>query len=250
MTAFDAPVVDSVRCGTSATTVITQTPPRTGSVSFSAGERLEYRVSFGKMHVGSGSMALWGPDTVRGQHAWRASFTIAGGLWPVKVRDSLTSWFDSLTFTSLRFARNQREPGYKADKLFEIFPDRRTYKQNSDPEQPSVEDPLDDVSFVYFVRSLSLEPGQCYELRRYFRPEGNPVVIHVQRRETVTVPAGTFNAILVRPEITTSAIFSNNGRAELWLSDDSLHVPLKLQTSLSFGSINLYLSKVERSASP
>jgi Protein of unknown function (DUF3108) len=195
-------------------------------------------------------MQLGGPDTVRGRPVWRASFTIAGGLWPLTVRDSLTSWFDSVALTTVRFARDQREPRYKATKLFEIYPDRGAYRQFDEPERPSVADPLDDVSFVYFVRTLPLEPGQCYELRRYFRPEGNPVVVRVVRRESVTVPAGTFNTIVVQPEITTSAIFSQNGRAELWLSDDSQHIPVKLQTSLAFGSINLYLSKVERAKGP
>lgn len=211
---------------------------------------MEYRASYGKLHVGSGRMQLAGRDTARGLLLWRASFVIAGGLWPATVRDSLTSWFDSVSFTTLRSAREQREPRYKASKLFEIYPDRGVYSPRGGPEHPTVPEPLDDVSFVYFVRTLSLEPGQCYELRRYFRPEGNPVVIRVVRREPVTVPAGTFNAILVHPEITTSAMFSQNSRAELWLSDDSLHIPVKLQTSLPFGSINLYLSKVERANVP
>src|SRR4029077_1809571 len=112
-------------------------------------------------------------------------------------------------------------------------------------EQPSVPGPLDDVSLVYFVRTLPLEPGQCYELHRYFRPAGNPVVIHVLRRERIKVSAGTFNAIVVRPEITTSGIFSQHGRAELWLSDDSARVVLQLKPQLPFGSINLYLKHAE-----
>lgn len=243
--------VDSVRCASlPAASIITTTPPRSGPPPFLAGEHLEYRVSFGRMHVGTGNMRLVGRDTARGHPAWRATFTIAGGIRPLTVRDSFSSWFDTLMLTSYRFTREQREPRYSASKLFEIFPDRRTYQSRNEPERPSVPDPLDDVSFVYFVRTLPLEPGQCYELRRYFRPEGNPVVIRVVRRDTITVPAGTFRTILVHPEITTSAMFSNKGRAELWLTDDTLRVPVKLQTSLPFGSINLYLSKIERGQAP
>jgi hypothetical protein len=193
-------------------------------------------------------MSLAGLDSVRGQSVWRASFTVAGGIWPLTVHDSITSWFDSTSFAPIQSARDLREPRYKASKLFEIFPDRRTYRLRGEPEQPTVAEPLDDVSFVYLVRTLPLEPGQCYELRRYFRLEGNPVVIRVVRRDTVSVPAGTFPAILVQPEITTSAIFSNNGHAQLWISDDSARVPVKLETSLSFGSIRLYLTKIERRA--
>jgi hypothetical protein len=110
---------------------------------------------------------------------------------------------------------------------------------------PSVADPMDEVSFVYFARTLPLEPGQCYELPRYFRPDGNPVVLRVVRRDTITVPAGRFPAIVIQPEITTSAIFSKNGRAEVWLSDDSARTVLQLKSQLSFGSINLYLTRVD-----
>jgi hypothetical protein len=71
-------------------------------------------------------------------------------------------------------------------------------------------------------------------------------VIRVVRRERIVVPAGTFNAIVVQPEITTSGIFSKDGRAEVWFTDDSSRVLLQLKSKLSFGSINLYLTKIER----
>jgi hypothetical protein len=57
------------------------------------------------------------------------------------------------------------------------------------------------------------------------------------------VPAGTFNAIVVQPRITTSRILSHKGHAEVWLADDSTHMMLQLKSSLSFGSLNLYLAR-------
>ena len=57
--------------------------------------------------------------------------------------------------------------------------------------------PLDDISFLYFVRTLPLEIGQTYTLPRYFKKEGNPVVIKVEGKRVVEVPAGTFNTIVV-----------------------------------------------------
>ncbi len=218
--------------------------------AFGIGERLEYTVSFGisfvSAHVGTAQMHLAGRDTVRGRDAWRATLTISGRKLGLAVNDTTTSWFDSATFAPLRFTQRIHEPKHSADRAFEIFPERQTFQPRHDPEIPSVAHPLDDVSFLYFARTLPLDVGQCYQLHRYFRPEGNPVVLRVERRERIVVPAGTFNAIVVRPEITTSGIFSKNGRAELWFSDDSSHVLLQMKSSLSFGSINLYLSKLER----
>jgi hypothetical protein len=243
---------DSARCGAQlGAPIITGVPPHLGGAPFGIGERLEYRVSFGvsfvSAHVGTAVMLLADRDTVRGQPVWRAMLTISGGRWVLAVHDTTTSWFDTATFTPLRFTQRLHEPKHSADRAFEIFPGRRTFQARGDPERASVADPLDDVSFLYFVRTLPLEIGQCYQLHRYFRPEGNPVVLRVVRRERIVVPAGTFNAIVVQPEITTSGIFSKDGRAEVWFTDDSARVLLQLKSKMSFGSINLYLSKLERS---
>jgi hypothetical protein len=83
-------------------------------------------------------------------------------------------------------------------------------------------------------------------LSRYFKPESNPVVVHVVRRDTVDVPAGRFPAIMLRPEIKTKGIFSKDGHAELWLADDSARTVLQLKTGLSFGSISLKLKHIGR----
>jgi hypothetical protein len=63
----------------------------------------------------------------------------------------------------------------------------------------------------------------------------------VLRKERIRVPAGTFDAIVIQPVIKTKGIFSENGHAEIWLSDDDRHIMLQLKSKLSFGSLNLYL---------
>jgi hypothetical protein len=233
---------DSVRCAPTETRA--SVTPSVRRPPFAAGERLSYDVSFGKVHVGSGEMRFVGRDTIRGHEAWTATFTISGGFSKISVHDTTTSWFDSLSYNSFRFVQLLNEPGGHPRRDTQIFPERRVYRKNAEPEAESVADPVDDVSLVYLMRTLTLEPGQCYELHRYFKPDGNPIAVHVVRRERITVPAGTFNAIVLRPEITTSGIFSQKGRAELWLSDDSTRSVLQLKSQLPFGSINLYLRHV------
>jgi hypothetical protein len=212
------------------------------SGAFAAGERLTYDVTFGFLHVGHGTMLLAGIDTVRGRPAWRAVFTISGGTLFFKVRDSTVSWFDTASLSSLRFVQHIREGRYHADRDYQIYPERATYARLDQPEVPSVREPLDDASFLYFLRTVPLEIGHTYQFDRYFQPEGNPIIIRVLRRERVKVPAGTFNAIVVQPQITTPGIFSKKGRAEVWLADDSTRMMLMLKSGLSFGSLNLYLT--------
>ncbi|MGI8548180.1 MAG: DUF3108 domain-containing protein [Gemmatimonadaceae bacterium] len=212
------------------------------SRAFATGERLTYDATFGPLHVGHGTMLLEGIDTVRGHVAWRAMFKVSGGTLFFKVRDSTVSWFDTTTLSSLRFVQHIHEGRYTADRDYTIYPERATYARLQKPEVPSVSEPLDDASFLYFLRTIPLEVGRTYEFDRYFQPEGNPIIIHVLRRERITVPAGTFNAIVVQPQITTPGIFSQKGHAEVWLADDSTHMMLQLKSHVAFGSLSLYLT--------
>lgn len=243
--ALRASAEDSLRCapGERRIEIATAADPRPG---YASNEQLQYSAYYGKLRVGSGEMRLAGRDTVRGRSVWKAMFIIDGGIPGAHLHDTTITWFDSVTFNSMRFVQNVHDPGYRANRDTHIFPDEKTYRTKDGEIHPSVADPLDDMSLVYLVRTLPLEPGQCYVLSRYFKPESNPVVVHVVRRDTVDVPAGRFPAILLRPEIKTTGIFSQNGHAELWLADDSARTVLQLKTSLKFGSISLKLRHVGR----
>jgi hypothetical protein len=211
-------------------------------VPFGPGERFTYDVKFGVLKVGSGSMQVAGPVEVRGREAYHTIFRVRGGTFFYKVDDRFESWIDTRTLSSLRFVEDLQEGRRDRERTFEIFPERSTYRESGgDEEQRSVQNPLDQGSFIYFVRTLPLRPGDTYELNRYYRPDRNPVRIRVLRRERVSVPAGTFNAVVVQPSIRTKGIFSEGGRAEIWFSDDDERVMLQMKSQLSFGSLNLYL---------
>ena len=210
-------------------------------VPFGVGERADYDVKFGPLKVGSGSMQVSGIESVRGREAYRTSLKIKGGTFFYKVNDLFESWIDTRSLASLRFHQDQEEGGRDREKLFEIFPERQVYKENDKPEKPSVSQPLDDGSFLYFVRTVPLEVGQTYHFDRYFRPDRNPVTIRVLRKERIKVPAGEFNAVVVQPVIKTKGIFSENGEAQVWLTDDDRRIMLQMKSKLSFGSLNLYL---------
>jgi Protein of unknown function (DUF3108) len=220
-------------------------PPRSRRRPFVPGERLEYAVSFGVVHVGHGSMELTAGDTVRGTPVYHATFSVRGGLSYFAVDDRIDSWFDTTASASLRFTQRIREGRYHAERAFEIIPERSVYVWRGDTAA-SVPNPLDDASFLYFLRTLSLDVGTRYEFHRYFRPEGNPIVLTVLRRERVTVPAGTFDAVVVQPIIKTKGIFSQRGRAEVWLRTDGGHEVVQMKSRLAFGSINLYLARISR----
>ncbi|MBL0938069.1 MAG: DUF3108 domain-containing protein [Gemmatimonadaceae bacterium] len=216
-------------------------PPDAAAVPFDVGERLEYDVRFGSLKVGNGSMEVKEITEVRGRPTWHTVFTIKGGIPLYRVNDVYESWFDVVTLNSLRYHQDVDEGNYERKRRYEIFPERGMLREGDRPEEPTVASPLDEGSFLYFVRTLPLEVGRTYEFSRYFKAQGNPVRIRVLRKERVSVPAGDFETVVLQPTFQTKGIFSENGKAEVWITDDSRRMMVQMKSKLSFGSLNLYL---------
>jgi Protein of unknown function (DUF3108) len=221
-------------------------------VPWEVGENLEYTVRMAGINSGIGSMQVNGVDTVRGRAAWRLHFNIKGStpLGIYHVDDTYDSWMDVESLNSLRFEQNLLEGGKKRIRNYDIFPARRIFHQEGQEERESVADPLDDASFFFYVRTLPLEVGKSYTFDKYFDPKANPVVITVLRKDTVDVPAGRFPAIVLQPTFQTNGLFSKNGHAEIWLSDDEHRILLRMDTHFSIIKLGLTLKKVTYGAPP
>ena len=236
-------VATVARDATRVATVDSVARPVTSSRTLAVGERLAYDVKFGALKVGTGMMQVMGVEDVRGRDAWHTVFTIKGGVPLYKVDDRMESWIDTSTFTSLRFVQEQQEGRRHRLRRYEMYPERGEYVQEGENSvsSPTVEQPLDEAAFMYFLRTVPLEVGAQYDFNRYFKPDRNPITLQVLRRERIEVPAGSFETIVVRPIIKSKGIFSENGQAEVWLSDDSRHMVVQMKAKLSFGSISLQL---------
>ncbi len=225
-------------------------PTGAAAVPFLAGENLTYDVRFGAIKVGTARMRVMGIESIRDQRAWHVLFTLSGGTIFYKVDDVYESWMDVTTLNSLRYVQRFDQGSREGIRQYEIFPERSVFQEvfKKNRIMPSVADPLDDGSFLFFIRTVPLEVGQTYQFNRYFKPDRNPVTIRVLRRERVRVPAGAFDAIVIQPIIKTSGIFSEGGAAEIWLSDDDKRMMLQMKSRLSFGSLNLFLRSYRWSA--
>jgi len=223
---------------------------------FPVGERMEYSVTWGGIRLGTGSLMVEAIDTLRARETYRVGFQIEGGPPFYRVETRMASWIRPDPFRSLRFEQRQREGDYRRDRRIEMDPAARTYTRfdlkegewRPHPEEVSVpipENVLDEVSYLYFARLLPLEPGVRYEFERYWKEEGNPVVVEVLRREEIRVPAGKFRTVVLRPEIRTSGIFKEGGEAELYLTDDERRIPVRVKASMAIGSGNFFLTDYE-----
>jgi hypothetical protein len=220
-----------------------QTEQSVLAVPYGVGERLEYTVYFGKLKAGNGSMEVKDIQDVRGRDAWHAVWELHGGLrFVYHIDDVFATWIDRRTGNSLRFYRDQNEGRRDKESTFEMYPERSLFQESGDTLEAGVANPLDDASFLYFVRTIPLVVGETHSYNRYFRPDRNPVTLKVLRKDTIEVAGRRWPAVVVQPTFKSSGPFSENGRAELWFSDDRNRIMLQMKSSLPFGSINLYLT--------
>jgi hypothetical protein len=216
------------------------------AVPYGPGELATYQVRLGALNVGQGAMQVMGLEMVDGRQTYRTRFTLAGGIPFARVDNRFESWIDVNGLFSRRFFQDQKEVRFTRRRTFEFFPERRAYRVVGSNETGTLPTnrPLDEVSFLYYVRTLPLRVGESYTFDQYYREDGNPVVLHVLRRETVRVPAGTFNTIVVRPVIKTRGLFGEGGDAEVYFTDDSRRILVQMRSRVPVvGSLTLHLSE-------
>lgn len=223
---------------------VSATRDSVADLPFGPGEFAEYEVKLGAMRVGSGSMQIIGVEQVRNNQTLHARLQLTGGIPLARVDDKFDSWIDPDGLFSRRFKQDQHEIRFRRNRTYEFYPESRTYRRldNNEVGRIPTDRPLDDVSFLYYVRTLPLEVGDTYTIPRYFKEDGNPVVIRVLRKETVTVPAGTFQTVVVQPIIKTDGLFGEGGRAEVFFTDDERRILVRMTSRVPvIGSLSLHL---------
>lgn len=241
--------------------------------TFAPGERFSYSARYGRIKAGETTLEVEAVDTVDGTPAYRIARELEAGVSFCSIDNRDVSWVAPRPLRTLRFEQHKREcPSYELDRRYEfdhgesgstwtmlnMYPaDGGGSAEGSDngsgewrletvkEDVATARNAIDDVAFLYLARMVPLEVGRTYRFDRYFQEDGNPVVIEVLRRETVRVPAGEFETVVLRPVIPTSGAFGEDSEAEVYITDDERRIPVQIKARLKIGSVNMYLREYE-----
>jgi hypothetical protein len=216
--------------------------------SFGVGERLEFSVKYGMLPAGTAVMKV--PEIV--DYEGRPSFRIVSTAESnsvvsvfYKVRDSVETIVDYDGIFPRKFHKRLREGGYKADKT--TFFDQRKHlaiaENDTIPTYAFVQDAL---SSLYYIRTRELSPGQEILIDNHTDKKNYPLKVMVLREETIDVPAGKFDCLVVEPVMRAEGIFKAKGKIWIWLTNDQYKFPVMMKTEVYFlGSITAQLKKYE-----
>ena len=204
---------------------------------FAVGETLRYDASLGYFPVGTATVSVSRKTRERDVDAY--VFTLAGQGGPPgwRVRYDLTSWTDSRRFNSLRFHRRLLQGGKTDEHQYVILPDSSRYREvGVAGEWVAPPEPLDELAFLYFLRTAPLQLGRSYSYSRYFKTGYNPIQVKVaETRAAVTMPDGK-SVPTIPVEVTARGM-----TMKAWLTDDTRRVPVQLEIPLPFGVVELQL---------
>lgn len=207
---------------------------QTLKLPFALGEKLTYRVSVSKLgKVGTGSMWIEGPVEVRGVSTWLLRFDFEAGLGPMKAVDQTSSWLDPEHMAAQRYYKHEKHVLSHHDERVEIFASEKrwTGADGAMGTSPTTE-PLDELSFMYFIRTLPLTDDSSYRFDRHFDSSRSPTSVKVVRREIVATPAGRFQTILVEMRVRDARRYKGEGMIRINLSDDTMRIPVRIESAM------------------
>jgi hypothetical protein len=201
---------------------------------FAPGERLTYTVRTSRFG-GSGKATMWveGPTAVRGEEAWPLRFDFSARVGPVKAEDRTASWFDVRRLASLRFLKHERHPLSRHDDEVELFPETRRWsaKDGSTGESPT-DAPLDELSFMYFLRTLPIGSEADWRFARHYAADRNPTLVRMLKREEVETGAGRYRTVLLEMRVKNPRIYKGEGVIRINLTDDACRIPVRIESQM------------------
>jgi hypothetical protein len=223
------------------------------SLPFASGERLTFSARVEKVGtIGRGEMTVEGPVEVRGVTTYKLRFSIDTRVGPVNVVNRSESWLDvtrgPARVTALRFHKHERQPFSRHDERVEMYPDQRRWQGAAGTAGESPTDaPLDELSFLYFLRTLPLDADTAVRFDRHFEAGRNPTIVRVLGRETVTTPAGEFRTVRVEMRVRDARHYKGEGVIRLNLTDDHCRLPVRIESRMPVvGTVVLTLESYTR----
>jgi hypothetical protein len=171
-----------------------------------------------------------------------------------RVQDRFNSYFDAQKLCSTKLTKHTEEGSHwrETSITFDYARGKSVLEEKNlkTGQSKRVENDIpgcvtDVASGILYVASLPLEPDATYSFP--LNDGGKTVTIqaHVEGKEQIKTPAGTFQTIRVGPQGDYSAL-KNRGRVLIWYSDDARHLPIQMQARMLWGTLTVYLTAIDK----
>lgn len=201
---------------------------------FFIGERLSYDVTLANGNqIGQSTLWVEGPADVRGTSTYLLRFNSRVRLALFTGESKSESWFDPVTKSSLRYFKQERSILTRDDISVDMYPDQKRWEAKDGTAGVSPSDSsLDELSFIFFLRTLPLTPGTSYRFDRHFDSARNPVLVQIVRREVTATPLGELHTVLVEMRVRDPKHYQGEGLIRFNFTDDDCRLPARIESMM------------------
>jgi len=215
---------------------------------FKEGEKLTLEVMFGPIKAGEMILEYRGIEKFGERYAYHFFLSAETGRtfsYFFKISDRIHSLVDTALFRTLLYEKALREGKYTGYS-YAIYDPSQKIVIYGDGEVVRIPEPaLDPLSVFYYVRRLPLEKGKVFYVPFHVDKKSTNLKIEVVAKDKVRTPMGDFDTFVVKPNFKGSGIFKSEGEMILWISDDSLRIPVMIRSKFFFGHLTAKIKKIE-----
>jgi hypothetical protein len=225
----------------------------TRALPFGPGEQLRFSVEYGPIKAGTAVLEVQPMKTHKGRPSYHFVSSAASAPFfdkVYRVRDRIDAIVDAERFVTWQYRKVQHEGSHSADH--EVVYDQTTHraKYKDGVVVPIPDEAIDMLGAFYRTRLEPLTPGQSIYLPHHSDKKTFYLEVQVLRRERTEVPAGTYNCLVVEPQVADAGPFRNQGKLTVWLTDDERRTPVRMESKLPVGSVAAVLLEARPGGPP
>ena len=230
---------------------LTSTFSQKKPVPFKSGEWLRYKMSYsGFLRAGTAILEV-DEKEYNGKkvfHSKGTGWTSGMIKWFFEVDDKYESYFDKDSIKPYLFKRKIDEGGYKKHRITSFnYDSKKAYVQdftNQKDSSVAFSNVQDMMSSFYYLRNIEtkdLKKGEEIALDMFMDSQVYPFKLRFLGREVIRTKFGKINSLIFRPLVQSGRIFKAQESVTIWITDDANKIPIKMQASLSVGSLRAEL---------
>ncbi len=231
-------------------TVFINKDVRAQQSAFQIGERIDFKVNYGMINAGHGSLSIKGTEEVGSKTTYHiVAKGKSAGFFDMffKVRDTYQTFVDTSSLLPLKFTRDIEEGNYKV-KQNVIFDQENKTAQSEDDTIDINPITQDLISFVYYLRSLDLsniKKGDEVPITIYLDDELFETYFKYVGDQKIRTKFGRVNCMTFVPKMKTGRMFDEEEDLKVWITKDRLKLPVRIKSDLMVGSIRMDITGYE-----
>ena len=215
------------------------------SLPFAPGESITYHVRVNKSAItGHATMSVEGPVDVRGTSTYVLQSRTRAGIGPFTGSQLMESWLDPVKMRALRFHEQEHRLFHSHDVRVEILPDERRWSDDDGGSGESITSAsLDELSFIYYLRTLPPNRDTLYEFSRHFDASRDPINVRESPGGVIETSSGSYTTTLMEMHVHDPRRYRGEGVVRVFLSDDRCRLPVRIESTIpGMGSMVLTMA--------